>query len=229
MFRRILTFCALLLFAQSQLGAQSYRPKDTWPFLYREFTEGIVCNQAGDQILDARLNISVTDQRLYFIRDEKMMVADLSRVFSAKIGEDVYVNAGGKFYKVLVENEGGAVAVLTQVDSDRMNKASIGYGVMSATASTQNVAALTLDSNVGTNLNQALQSRDSGVEIPVLERLFIIYSYGRVVPALKREVMDIPGLNVDAAKEFFKKNKIKWSNPASLSAVAAFLTEQFNK
>lgn len=158
-----------------------------------------------------------------------MMMADVSRVFSAKIGKDVYVNVGGKFYKVLAESEGGAAVVLTQVNTDQMNKASIGYGVMSATASTQNVAALSLDSNLGANVNKAMQSRDSGVELPLLERKYILYCYGRVVPALKREVMDIPGLDKEVAKDFFKKNKIKWNNPESLTVVADFLTGQFSK
>ena len=45
----------------------------------------------------------------------------------------------------------------------------------------------------------------------------------------EREVMDIPGLDKAAAKDFFKKNKIKWNNPESLTAVADFLTEQFQQ
>lgn len=229
MLKKIFSLSAACLLVCFLAGAQDYNPKTTWPYLYADFPDGVVCNQAGDQLIQAPLNISVADQRLYYVKDEKVMVADLTRVFSAKIGEDVYVNAGGKFYKVLCESKGGAAVALIQVDMDRLNKASIGYGVSSATASTQNVAALSLDSNVGTNVNQAMQSREGGQELPVQEKKYILYGFGRVVPALKREVMDIPGLDKAAAKDFFKKNKIKWNNPESLTAVADFLTEQFQQ
>lgn len=229
MMKRIILIAVSFFLVHALADAQSFRPKDTWPFLYREFTEGVVCTNMGEQIMQAQLNISIINQRLYFIKDEKIMEADLRRVFSARIGDDVYVNSGGKFYKVLLESEGGAAVVLVQVDVDKMGKASIGYGVSSATASTQNVAALSLDTNVGTNVNQAMATREGGQELPAQEKKYILYNSGSVVPALKREVMDIPGLDKDAAKDFFKKNKIKWNNPKSLTVVADFLTEQFQQ
>ena len=74
-----------------------------------------------------------------------------------------------------------------------------------------------------------MHSRDSGEELPVLEKKFILYNYGFVVPALKREVMGIPGLDKNAAAAFFKQNKIKWNNPESLTQVADFLTREFQK
>jgi len=220
----------LLLFTVFQVWAQEFKPKDTWPFLYADFTDGVVCSQDGDQILSGKLNISVANQRLYYIKGETLMEADVTRVFSVKIGEqDIFVNVGAKMYRILAESSGGAAVSLTLVDTDRMNKSDIGYGVSSATASTQNVAALALDSNVGTNINQAIVSRDGGTEIPVMEKKYILFSGNRTVPALRREVMDIPGLDKDAAKDFFKKNKIKWNNPASLTLVADFLTSMFNE
>lgn len=229
MFRRFLLLFASCLLVQFLTSAQDFRPKNSWPFLYSDFSEGVVCNLAGEQILSARLNISVSDQRLYYIKDETIMVADQSRIFSVKIGNDIFINVGGKFYKVLAESEGGAAVMMVQVDIDRLSKASIGYGVSSATASTQNVAALSLESTAGTNINQAMHSRDSGEDLPVLEKKFILYNYGFVVPALKREVMSIPGLDKDAANAFFKQNKIKWNNPESLTQVADFLTGEFRK
>ena len=227
MFKKVVVFFWSFLLFHLLLDAQNFRPKDTWPFLYHEFEEGFVFTSSGEQLLQAPLNISVINQRLYFIKEDIIMEADIRRVFSAKIGNDVYVLVGGKFYRVLQESEGGGALLLSQIDSDRMGKASIGYGVSSATASTQNVSALSLDSNVGTSINQAMASRAGGQDLPVQDKKYILYNHNCIVPALKREIMSIPGLDKKAAGEFFKKNKIKWNNHQSLTQVADFLTDMF--
>jgi hypothetical protein len=147
------------------------------------------------------------------------------KVFSVKAGEDIFVNVAGKLYKVLAESKGGAAVQARYLDVEQMNKANIGYGVSSSVASTQNVAGLALDSNAGTNINKALESKEGGAEIPLAEKTYILFCRNRIVPALKREVMDVPGLDKNQAKAFFKEHKIKWSQPESLTEVADFLTE----
>ena len=212
-------------FAQPNRDKWAFKPKDTWPFLYEDFTEGVVCSDSGDDILTGKINVSVLNQKLYYIKGENIMEADMVKVFSVKAGEDIFVNVAGKLYKVLAESAGGAAVQARYLDVEQMNKANIGYGVSSSVASTQNVAGLALDSNAGTNINKALESKEGGAEIPIAEKTYILFCRNRIVPALKREVMDFPGLDKEKAKAFFKEHKIKWSHPESLTEVADFLTE----
>ena len=212
-------------FAQPNRDKWAFKPKDTWPFLYEDFTEGVVCSDSGDDILTGKINVSVLNQKLYYIKGESIMEADMVKVFSVKAGEDIFVNVAGKLYKVLAESTGGAAVQARYLDVEQMNKANIGYGVSSSVASTQNVAGLALDSNAGTNINKALESKEGGAEIPLAEKTYILFCRNRIVPALKREVMDVPGLDKNQAKAFFKEHKIKWSQPESLTEVADFLTE----
>ena len=212
-------------FAQPNRDKWAFKPKDTWPFLYEDFTEGVVCSDSGDDILTGKINVSVLNQKLYYIKGESIMEADMVKVFSVKAGEDIFVNVAGKLYKVLAESAGGAAVQARYLDVEQMNKANIGYGVSSSVASTQNVAGLALDSNAGTNINKALESKEGGAEIPIAEKTYILFCRNRIVPALKREVMDVPGLDKEKAKAFFKEHKIKWSHPESLTEVADFLTE----
>jgi hypothetical protein len=212
-------------FAQPNRDKWAFKPKDTWPFLYEDFTEGVVCSDSGDDILTGKINVSVLNQKLYYIKGENIMEADMVKVFSVKAGEDIFVNVAGKLYKVLAESKGGAAVQARYLDVEQMNKANIGYGVSSSVASTQNVAGLALDSNAGTNINKALESKEGGAEIPLAEKTYILFCRNRIVPALKREVMDVPGLDKNQAKAFFKEHKIKWSQPESLTEVADFLTE----
>lgn len=212
-------------FAQPNRDKWAFKPKDTWPFLYEDFMEGVVCSDSGDDILTGKINVSVLNQKLYYIKGENIMEADMVKVFSVKAGEDIFVNVAGKLYKVLAESKGGAAVQARYLDVEQMNKANIGYGVTSSVASTQNVAGLALDSNAGTNINKALESKEGGAEISIAEKTYILFCRNRIVPALKREVMDVPGLDKEKAKAFFKEHKIKWSHPESLTEVADFLTE----
>lgn len=208
--------------------AQRFTPKDTWPFLYENFSDGAIFSQNGDELLSAKLNVSVLNQKLYYLKGETIMEADIVRLYAAKIKagqeEDIYVNVGAKMYRVLAESDGGAALQADILDIERYNKASIGYGVTSYTASTQNVSGLAMESAAGVNINQAQASKEGGEPLPILEKKYILYGQGRIVPALKREVMDISDLDKEAAKVFFKENKIKWNSAASLTQVADFLT-----
>lgn len=217
-------FCGL----SEETYAQRFTPKDTWPFVYENFTDGAIFSQNGDELLSAKLNVSVLNQKLYYLKGETIMEADMVRLYAAKIKagqeEDIYVNVGAKMYRVLAESDGGAALQADILDIERYNKASIGYGVTSYTASTQNVSGLAMESAAGVNINQAQASKEGGEPLPILEKKYILYGQGRIVPALKREVMDISDLDKEAAKVFFKENKIKWNSAASLTQVADFLT-----
>ena len=224
--KKILLLTFVLSFMTFPLFAQKYEPRDTWPFVYENFTDGSLYSSTGEVLLSARMNVSVLNQKLYYLKGETIMEADMVRLYAAKIGpaEDLYVNVGAKMYRVLAESDGGAALQADILDVERYNKASIGYGVTSYTASTQNVSGLAMESSAGVNINTAMASREGGEPLPILEKKYILYGQGRMVPALKREVMDIPDLDKQAAKEFFKENKIKWNQAASLTQVADFLT-----
>lgn len=218
----------ILLFSGISAGAQRFEPKDTWPFVYENFTDGALYSSTGEKLLSAKMNVSILNQKLYYLKGETIMEADMVRLYAARISsgpaEDLYVNVGAKMYRVLAESDGGAALQADILDVERYNKASIGYGVTSYTASTQNVSGLAMESSAGVNINTAMASKEGGEPLPVLEKKYILYGRGRIVPALKREVMDIPDLDKQAAKVFFKENKIKWNQAASLTQVADFLT-----
>ena len=193
--------------------------------VYPTFQPATVTLTSGRKMEIPLANIFLKNGALLYMSGDNIMEADMVKVFSVKAGEDIFVNVAGKLYKVLAESTGGAAVQARYLDVEQMNKANIGYGVSSSVASTQNVAGLALDSNAGTNINKALESKEGGAETPIAEKTYILFCRNRIVPALKREVMDVPGLDKEKAKAFFKEHKIKWSHPESLTEVADFLTE----
>ena len=221
--------------AQDSYGANpTYEPRDSWPYIYERFQPGAVRTAAGDLMEYQSFNICVGNGRMHYIYDGKIMEADMTKVFTAKIEDDVYVNVGGKMYKVFVQTNDGAIVFLTSIDMDELQKVNIGYGVSSSTASQTNTSLdLLMSGNaavsnvvVSQTLTVAEQMKNNGKELPTKEDTFFLVK-GRLIPASKRDIQDAVGK--DAAKPFFKENKLKWNKPESLIPVLAFLNANMDE
>ena len=232
--KRILSIFVILLAwafsaqAQDSYGENpTYRPRDSWPYIYERFQPGTVRTASGDLMEYQSFNICIENGRIHYIYNGKIMEADMAKVFTAKIEEDVYVNVGGKMYRVFVQTNDGAIVFLTSIDIDELQKVDIGYGVSSSTASQTNTSLdLLLGGNtissviVSQTLTVAEQQKNTGKELPVKEECFFLVR-GRLIPASKHDIQEAVGK--DAAKPFFKENKLKWNKPESLIPVLALL------
>ena len=207
--------------------SQSFSPRETWPFLYEEFMSGATRTKDGALVTESRFNITAHDGSLLYIgKDEKIMKADMSRVYTAKLGDDVFLNVSGKMYKLLSETEYGAVLKGVEIDFEEQSKVSIGYGINSSTASAQGLAIL-MDGRfdtLGKNLQQTENEKNTGEILPLRENYFFFFE-GRLIPAKKQEILDMPGIDKKATKAFFKQEKIRWKDTASLEKVLVFLSE----
>lgn len=215
----------------SPLFSQDFRPRETWPFLYEEFQSGAARTLDGSLNTEARYNVSVLDGTLLFVdANETIMRADMSRVYTTRIGEDVYVNIMGRMYKVLSELDCGVVVLDTTVDTAQLERVNIGYG-KSAVASTQNVSLLSMfesSASSGLQLKGAASGKYDGKELPVKQMYYLRVGM-QLIPATRSDVINVPGVDKKAANAFFKQEKIKWKDVASLEKVLVFLNEQINK
>ena len=227
--RMFFLFASLLL--AGPLFSQEYQPRDTWPFIYESFLPGATRTVDGALATEASFNIAVYDGTLMYIgADQTLMRADMSRVFSAKIGEDVYYNCLGRMYKVLSELDCGLILLGTELDESKQGNVSIGYGISSATASAQRINNL-MDGRfdlIGKAYEQLGQNKFRGEPLSVKERVYFRID-ATLIPASRQEVLNCPGVDKKAANAFFKQEKIKWKDTASLEKVLVFLNEQINK
>lgn len=211
--------------------SQDYEPRETWPFLYEEFQPGAARTRDGSLITEARFNVAVHDGSLMFVgQDDVIMRADMSRVYTAKVGEDVFVNLGGRMYKLLSELDCGTIIRGTEIDIDKQNTVKIGYGISSSTASAMGITPL-LDGRFDTankKLQQTELDKMRGEVLPVKETVYLRFGLN-LVPASRQEVLNIPGIDKKAANAFFKQEKIKWNDTASLEKVLSFISEQTNQ
>ena len=229
--KRLLTFAVMLLAGLQLCFAQKFEPTQTWPYLYRDFQNGLIITNAEDEQVSAAVNITLGG-KIHYIndKDQKVMEADILRVSSVRIADDVYVNVGGKMMRLIAVGNDGIVVCETSLNADELNKSDIGYGISSATASTMNVNSLASSGStlVDMPLNSIMAERDSGEKLPVRQTNYFRVGIN-VIPATKSGVMNCGLVDGDAAKAFFKSNKIKWNDPKSLRNVVNFLSEQINK
>ncbi len=223
---KILLAAASLLMIGSVCRAQKFQPKDTWPYLIKDFTEGKVYTPDGKEILSSELNISVVKGTLNYIENGTIMAADMRRVSNVVIGDRKFINVMGRMMEVLASSASGHVLKDVQVDVDEMGKTNIGYGISSATASSQSITTLMdgMSDMVNLNLSDAVTRSKEGTVIPVKEDLYLKYG-AATVPAFKKDVLDIQGLDKAAAEGFFKSQKIKWKDPQSLIKVVDYIAE----
>ncbi len=228
---RLMALAAMLLMGVRLCLAQSYEPTRTWPYLYNDFQNGVIRMSGGELVQAAMVNVSV-DGKIHYVdeKDQKVMAADMLKVFSARIGDDVYLNAGGKMMRLLAENGNGAVVCETSVNFDELNKSDIGYGISSSTASTRKLSSLAGDSSslVNLPLNTLMEGRENGEKLPLMRKNLIRVGLN-VIPATKSEVTNSPLVDKAAAKAFLKSNKVRWNDPSSLLTVVDFLSGQMNK
>lgn len=211
--------------------AQKYEPRSTWPYLFETFTEAQLVSTKGTALAACEVNVNIVNGALHYLEKGKIMAADMSSVAEATVGDSKFVNAYGKMMEEVAGNGNGSVLKATSVDVDKMAKTDIGYGISSATASSQNLNSLLGEGSsdmVNTEITNARAKMGEGVPVPVMERLYL--KIGTiVVPATKKDISLLPCVDKADFAAFLKTAKVKWSNPESLVSVVEFIYEQSNK
>ena len=213
---------AVSLFAQNY----DYKPRESWPYLLEEFMPGVVCTPGGKDLAEGYYNICLTDGKLHYVADGKIMEAEMMQVQIARIFNSIYINRLGRMMLVVSEEPGGNFLLLdTAVDMDQLEKTSIGYGVNSATASTQKVNNLGLSgSTVSMELQAAIAEAKEGPVLPLEQHYYFLLG-ARQVEATKSNFLSLPGIDKADAKAFLKKEKIKWRHPDSLVKVLGYIVK----
>lgn len=234
-------FCLLIsAFSCIGLSAQSdgYEPTTTWPYRYADFKDGAVMTREGTLMTSgvSMFNLNLANGRVHYVQDNVIMEADMSRIYSARIGTDVFINIGGRMYLVLNESDQGLVVALEAPDIDQMSRTDIGFGISSATASktTTSLELLGIGNSydgiylTGQTYTQARIEKGKGDPLPIRQTLYLVVD-GFRIDADKKSVTRYPGVDAAAAKDFFKSHKIKWSKPESLAQVVDFVYGQLHQ
>lgn len=142
----------------------------------------------GNVLKSMEVNFNIIDGKLHYIENGVIMSAEMVQVSSVVTESATYLNVWGRMMKVVASDEKGYVLRSVEVDKDKMAKTDIGYGISSATASSQNVTSLLGDSAtllVNMDISQALSKRAAGKVFPTMETLYLKIN-SDILPATKK-------------------------------------------
>ena len=206
------------------IAAAAQNPSTTWPYLYDNFTSGVIYMQNGAKS-ELLLNVQVRHDRLHFIDDGIIKEADLDPVLLVMIGSDKYYPVDGELRKVLAENEKGAVAVSLLGNFAALQETGGAYGASSSAAATRKLSSVEVDGQVNQNHMLILQEKENGAELALITTYYLL-SGTTCVKASRKDVEEaLPAAAIPAWKTWLKANKIKWKDPQSLLKVVEFLKD----
>lgn len=225
--RKLLFFCLSLLLAVPIL-AQEEGPTANWPYLYPEFKEGVL--QVRSKTEKALFNIHLDLGALHYVQNGIIKEANTMNATILVVGDDLFRNVGGKMLKVMAQSQGGYV-----VKEVRANYGAVvrDDGSMGTTALNSTTTKTFLyNQNVINGYNgylltdvyaDLLAMKDNSEKLPVRESLYLIIGLEQI-PAERKAVAALEGLDKKAFKAFLKSEKIEWDDPQDLVKVLDFIT-----
>jgi len=219
---------AMLLFASAIAFADDYTPTSTWPYMYSDFTQGVVLTVDGKE-KPGLYNVVLSDAKLHFIDGSLVKESSMIDVASVTVAGDFYINVQGKLLKVLSKGEKAVVAESFVIDYAKLVSADGAYGSSGNTLSVKSLSSLEGIGGTRTNMNhmELRNSKDTGSTLDLIVKKCIVFN-GMAVMANKKDVMDAAAAQGRGAEvaNFIKTNKVKWNNVVSLQALADFLANK---
>ncbi|MBR5274584.1 MAG: hypothetical protein IKU33_05005 [Bacteroidales bacterium] len=220
----------ILLFSATSVFAQydKYNPTTTWPYMYADFAEGELKMNVGNPKV-GKYNVHLLKGTLHFIEGDLIREANSYEVFSVKIGNDYYANAGGRMMKVVAKNDNGFIAEETLANIAELNNTGGAYGSSSNSLSTQALSSMEGIGGTRSNMNhmELKNAKGEGEILPVTVKTYIVVP-GYCIFAAKKDVSDLYGIDKKELNTFLKENSIKWKDPQSLLILVDFLAERLN-
>jgi len=227
--KRLLLICVGILLVLSA-SAQNDQPTANWPYLYPDFMEGELL-RANKDSNKGRFNIHLNISALHYVdKNGKIKEADTWGVIGLIIGEDRFRFVEGKMLKVMAESKGGSVVKESRANYSAIVKKDGAMGTIALNSTT--TKTYLYNENVINQYNGYLLTdvykdlhamKDQSERLPVNSNLYLVIEH-RLVPANKKSVAALEGINKKEFSAFLKTEKIQWNEPQDLIKVIDYIT-----
>jgi len=208
------------------VSAAKYEPNTRWPYLYQDFTKGVVFFEGNQKSSQMDLNIHLMGNVLHYIgQDGKIYKNDDQKVTRVEIGDEAYIFSDHKLVKILANEGTNLLVLLTKANFDALQQSSGAYGASLNSSATRDLSSLDLGGLDTPELGKMLQEKNDGRTIPMVQQYFFIIG-GQQIEATKKGVEKFVGeAKADALKQFLKEKKTKWKDELSLAQLLQFLAQ----
>lgn len=224
--KRILSLCigmALVVVSFAQEGT----PTVNWPYLYPEFREGELNVRSKKE--KALFNIHLDLGALHYVEEGKIKEANILNATTLTIGDDVFRNVGGKMLKALARTQGGFIVEEVRASYSAVVRDDGAYGTTSLNSTT--TKTFLYNENVINSYNgylltdvyaDLLAMKDDSESLPVRKTMYMIIGMEQI-PAERKSVTSLEGMDKKALKAFLKSEKIDWSDIGDLVKVIDYI------
>ena len=228
--KKFLFMCAGTLAA---VAAFAQEPTTNWPYLYPEFKEGELNVRSKTE--KALFNIHLDLGALHYVEDGRIKEANILNATTLVIGNDVFRNVAGKMLKVLARAQGGYIVEETRATYSAVVRNDGAYGTTALNSTT--TKTFLYNENAINQYNGYLMTdvykdllamRDDAEKLPVRKNLYIVIGMDQI-PADKKSVASLSGLDKKALKAFLKSEKIDWNEIGDLVKVIDYIIANRNK
>ena len=222
--KKFLFMCAGTLMA---VAAFAQEPTTNWPYLYPEFKEGELNVRSKTE--KALFNIHLDLGALHYVEDGRIKEANVLNATTLLIGNDVFRNVAGKMLKVLARAQGGYIVEETRATYSAVVRNDGAYGTTALNSTT--TKTFLYNENAINQYNGYLMTdvykdllamRDDAEKLPVRKNLYIVIGMDQI-PADKKSVASLSGLDKKALKAFLKSEKIDWNEIGDLVKVIDYI------
>lgn len=227
--KKLLLLCIGALLAVAAF-AQEDAPTTSWPYLYPDFKEGELVRTRSKSI-KSLFNIHLGAGALHYVENGIIKEANTLGMSALFIGEDVFRNVGGRMLKVMAETEGGFVVQEAKGNFSGVVKNDGAYGTTALNSTT--TKTFLYNENVvnqydGFLLTEVyadlLAMKSQSEKLPVNRNLFLVVGLDQI-PASKKGVSSLQGIDKKSFSAFLKAEKIDWSSPLDLVKVLNYIIE----
>ena len=228
--KKFLFMCAGTLVA---VAAFAQEPTTNWPYLYPEFKEGELNVRSKTE--KALFNIHLDLGALHYVEDGRIKEANILNATTLVIGNDVFRNVAGKMLKVLARAQGGYIVEETRATYSAVVRNDGAYGTTALNSTT--TKTFLYNENAINQYNGYLMTdvykdllamRDDAEKLPVRKNLYIVIGMDQI-PADKKSVASLSGLDKKALKAFLKSEKIDGNEIGDLVKVIDYIIANRNK
>lgn len=222
--KKFLFMCAGTLVA---VAAFAQEPTTNWPYLYPEFKEGELNVRSKTE--KALFNIHLDLGALHYVEDGRIKEANVLNATTLVIGSDVFRNVAGKMLKVLARAQGGYIVEETRATYSAVVRNDGAYGTTALNSTT--TKTFLYNENAINQYNGYLMTdvykdllamRDDAEKLPVRKNMYIVIGMDQI-PADKKSVASLSGLDKKALKAFLKSEKIDWNEIGDLVKVIDYI------
>ena len=177
-------------------------------------------------------NIHLDLGALHYVEDGRIKEANILNATTLVIGNDVFRNVAGKMLKVLARAQGGYIVEETRATYSAVVRNDGAYGTTALNSTT--TKTFLYNENAINQYNgylltvvyaDLLAMKNDAEKLPVNRNLYLVIGLEQI-PANRKSVSALEGLDKKAFNAFLKSEKIEWSDPEDLVKVIDFITAE---